>query len=84
MTYYRPVFTFKSTLKLCKTLRKKGEKSQQKITVRGKKIKIGVEYIYTPVYYFPLYSVDCTMYITPSLCLEPTCLYLGFATVCKC
>ena len=49
MTYHRPVFTenvFKVRLSCVKPSEKKTvKKYEQKITVRGKKIKIRVEYI---------------------------------------
>ena len=49
MTYHRPLFTgnvLKNRLSCVKPSEKnRGEKSAKKITVRGKKIKIGVEYI---------------------------------------
>ena len=56
MTYHRPLFTGNVlTVRLsCEKIfqkKKTGEKISKTITVRGKKIKIGYEYIHCPCNY---------------------------------
>ena len=50
MTYHRPVFTGNVLKVRCVKPSKKQGKKSAKNHGKGKKIKIGVEYIYTPVF----------------------------------